>query len=478
MGCQRVLFFEPSFALVFGDFVVGVQHALLELCHEFRVFFGEIVFFTKVLLEVEEKDLLFRVWDVFGFSALFDEKLVITNADALEVATRGVVDELVSGPFVVSLDESGNVHAIDFTIPGKRGSGEPGNGGEEVDGSAKLVTGCSRWNATGRPHDTGDTLSSLESGSFAFAKWTGGSTMVFELKPGAVVGGEDEVGIFGEFQFAKKVGDPPDLLVDVLDDVDVGLLGIRVAFFIGDVERDVRHGVGEVEEKGFVLVRLDELEGSVGIAPGDRSLVNGKFDDFVVFHERGLPLGESRFRIVPKNVHASPPALGFALVVWVVHVVRVRDSVVGIEALGNWEGFLVVAKVPFANAGGGISVALEVIGDGGFFRIHSAGRGWKEHVLVHSDPFGIASRQEGGAGRGTDWRGDHEAGEATSLLGKSVNMWSLDRGGSEATKITVTLVIGKDDDEVWLFSRSGQKGERGENQGDKSFHRRKGWNVN
>ena len=63
---------------------------------------------------------------------------------------------------------------------------------------------------------------------------------------------------------------------------------------------------GEVEEEGLFGggVFLDELDGFVGIATGDGALVDGELDDFLVFHERSVPLCEGAFGVVPKGVHS------------------------------------------------------------------------------------------------------------------------------------------------------------------------------
>lgn len=245
----------------------------------------------------------------------------------------------------------------------------------------------------------------------------------------------------------------------MFDDVGVGVGGIGVADVIGHVEGDVRHGVGEVEEEGLVLVRLDKVHGLLGVATGDGALINGEFDDFFVLHEGSFPLGESGLGIGPKNVHSGRAALGFSFVVGVVHVVGVGNTEVGIEAVLLREGFGMVAEVPFSEAGGGVALAFEVIGDGVFGGIEAAGGGGEENVLVHFDPLGIATGEERGAGRGADWRGDHEAGELASFLGEAIDVGCFDFGGTKAPEVAVALVVGEDNNEVGLFSGVGQEAE-------------------
>ena len=273
-----------------------------------------------------------------------------------------------------------------------------------------------------------------------------------------------------ELQFAEEIGDAADFVVDVFDDIRVGVGGISVADVIGHIKGNVRHGVGEVEEEGLVLVRLDKVHGLLGVATGDGALINGEFDDFFVLHEGSFPLGEGGLGIGPKDVHSGRSALGFSFVVGVVHVVGVGNTEIGIEAVLLREGFGVMAEVPFSEAGGGVALSFEVIGDGVLGGIEPAGGGGEEDVLVHFDPLRVAAGEEGGSGRGADGRGDHEAGELASFLGEAIDVGRLDFGGAEAAEIAVALVVGEDNDEVGLFSGVGKKAQGCEEEGAESFH--------
>ena len=75
-----------------------------------------------------------------------------------------------------------------------------------------------------------------------------------------LLGCEDKVGILSELEFAKKVCNTADFRVDVLNDVSVCVERIWVADFIGHVEWDVRHRVGQIKEERFVLIAFDELD--------------------------------------------------------------------------------------------------------------------------------------------------------------------------------------------------------------------------
>ncbi len=71
-------------------------------------------------------------------------------------------------------------------------------------------------------------------------------------------------------------------------------------------------------------------------------------------------------------------------------------------------------------------------------------------MLVHANAFRVATRQQRRAG----WRADRtrnvEVGELSPFGCQLINVRRLDRLGSETTEVTIALVIGKDNDEVWL----------------------------
>ena len=138
-----------------------------------------------------------------------------------------------------------------------------------------------------------------------------------------------------------------------------------------------------------------------------------------------------------------------------VHVVGVGNAKVGIEAVGGRKHFPLMAKMPLAEAGGGIILCLEVIGDGMLFRVQAFPGGREEHVLVHSHPLGIAPCQESSPGGGAYRRGNHEAGELPALLGDSIDVRGLDSGRAEAAQVSVALIVGEDDDEIRLGGDGG-----------------------
>ena len=76
--------------------------------------------------------------------------------------------------------------------------------------------------------------------------------MVLEAKPRAVIRGEDDERVFCEFAFAQGGHQSTYLMVDMFDDVAVGVFGVWVANLIWNIKRDMRHGMGKIEKKGLL----------------------------------------------------------------------------------------------------------------------------------------------------------------------------------------------------------------------------------
>ena len=295
--------------------------------------------------------------------------------------------------------------------------------------------------------------------------------MMTELQPRAIVCGIDDVGVVGQLEVVQRPEQTTDLGVDVLDGVDIGVLGVWIADLIRNIKWNVRHGVRYVDEEGLVLVCLDEIDRLLGTAPRDGALVHRQLDDFLVLEQGRLPLGEGRLGIVPQNIHALPTASRLPPVVWVIHVIRVRYAVVGVEPIGSGQHLLMVTEVPLAETGGGVALSFQVIGDGVFLRIETLGGGREQNMLVHADSLGIATREQGGPGWRANRGGHHETGELPAFLGDAVDVRGIDGLGTEAAQVAVTLVVGKDYDEVRLGRLQGARDEEEKGQKkDLLFH--------
>ena len=95
----------------------------------------------------------------------------------------------------------------------------------------------------------------------AFAQQSRGAGVVAVGEPGTVVGRENHQRVLVETELPQRLQDLPDRPIEFHDDVAVqALLGFPLET-IGDVQRHMRHRMGEIQEKRPILVLLDELHG-------------------------------------------------------------------------------------------------------------------------------------------------------------------------------------------------------------------------
>gem|GEM_PF-1822351 len=169
-----------------------------------------------------------------------------------------------------------------------------------------------------------------------------------------------------------------------------------------------------------------------------------------------MPLCQGGLGIVPELVHPDDTILGFALVLRVIHVVRVGDAVVGVEAVRCREHLRMVAEVPFAETGRGVAPLPQVVGDSVFVRVKAGIRSGEKYAPVHPHPFRVATGKKC-CPRGTaDGRGGHEAGEFAPLSSESVEMGRANRGRAEGPEIAVAHVICEDEYKVGFLGGEGR----------------------
>ena len=116
-------------------------------------------------------------------------------------------------------------------------------------------------------------------------------------------------------------------------------------------------------------------------------------------------------------------------------------------------------QVPLPKTSGGVSDRLEMVGQGIFLWVEPLGRAGEKHVLVHPNPLRVTSREQGCPRRSANGRCDHEAGKLTPLLGYPVDVGCVDLLGTKTTQVSIPLIVGKDEDEVWLVFRTETKRE-------------------
>ena len=85
-------------------------------------------------------------------------------------------------------------------------------------------------------------------------------------------------------------------------------------------------------------------------------------------------------------------------------------------------------------------------------------------MLVHANALGIATGEQRRAGRRTHRGGHHEARELPAFLGNTVDIRCTDGLRTKTAQVAIALIIGKDDNKIWLRCVRGFNGEREDDQ--------------
>ena len=143
--------------------------------------------------------------------------------------------------------------------------------------------------------------------------------------------------------------DLPDGPIDLHDHIAVEPL-LRLALeLVRNVQRHVRHAVRYVQEKRPGLVLLDERDRPLGVPGGQPGLVGVVGDGL-------FPLDQWQRRVAARGRGGM---LG-------PHVIGIGQAEVVIEAVAGGQEPGMVAQVPLAVDGGGVTALLDHLGDGRF----------------------------------------------------------------------------------------------------------------
>ena len=111
-----------------------------------------------------------------------------------------------------------------------------------------------------------------------------------------------------------------------------------------------------------------------------------------------------------------------------------------------------MTEVPLPETCGGIALRLEVVCNRMLFRVQPFFGCWKQHVLVHAHTFRITTCHQRRSGGRANGGGHHETREFSPLFCQTIDVGRLDRLRTKTTQVTVTLVIGKNNDEIGSLS--------------------------
>ena len=113
-----------------------------------------------------------------------------------------------------------------------------------------------------------------------------------------------------------------------------------------------------------------------------------------------------------------------------------------------------MANMPFSDACRRVTIRLKLIGDRVFVRMQTIIAFWEQHMLVHADPFWIATSKQRSSRRRTDGTWNVEACVLSPFCRELINIRSLDRLGTKTPEITIALIISKNNDEVRLIGNA------------------------
>ena len=235
-------------------------------------------------------------------------------------------------------EQGQEILAVDLAF-GEGCADESGEGGKEVDIHSGFVADRAGGDGAGPAHHGRLADAAFPRGALAFAEGAGGSGVGAVGEPGSVVARENDEGVPGEPVCVDGVEDLADGPIEFGDDVAEEAAFRRSGEAFADIERHVRLGVGDVEEEGLLAMAVDEIDGT-GREPGRHHALVVLVGDA----EALVPFVERQRGKVFRGGMLRP------------HVVRVGDAEVFIKALLEREKLLMIAKVPFAEGGCGVTL--------------------------------------------------------------------------------------------------------------------------
>lgn len=111
-------------------------------------------------------------------------------------------------------------------------------------------------------------------------------------------------------------------------------------------QRDMRHGVRQIQKEWFLLMLLDEVHRPLGVAAGELMLVRHQLGNLVSLDERKRRIVAGLCRGVERP-----------------HVVAVGEPEILIEALVDGQELRRTSEMPFAEHPGGVALSLQQLGE-------------------------------------------------------------------------------------------------------------------
>ena len=175
---------------------------------------------------------------------------------------------------------------------------------------------------TGPLHHAGHPDTAFETGPLAFSERPGTAAVFAIAQPGAVVGGEDDEGILLQAILLQGLEHLAHRPVDFFDNIPIEPLPGTSGKTRSGKDRNVRHGMRQIEEEGRPGTALDERDRPLRVASGQLGLIGS-------FLDHPIPIDQRQRRVRPLGgIGVLGP-----------HIVGIRKPEVFIEPLSGRQQF-------------------------------------------------------------------------------------------------------------------------------------------
>ena len=214
--------------------------------------------------------------------------------------------------------------------------------------------------------------------------------------PGTIVRGVDNQGLFLQLPSLEGFEDLTDTCIQFFYGIAIEPPLAAPTEGRGSCQRNVRHGVREIEKKGLLLMGLNKRNSLLRVTLGQGSLITRIFYYFLISHE-GYPIFPRLFSQHFFPSHTFPPENFFSQWGALIdgHVIAVGNPKIMIESLSGGEKIRMMPQVPFANAGRCVTSRLQHLGQRDLIGVQPGGI-FREKHSRNMDPSGITTGEQCG----------------------------------------------------------------------------------
>ena len=216
-----------------------------------------------------------------------EEEFPIATAHGQQIALVVVneVSRVRIGGSAVTPEDGPDVESINLTRRQGR-AGQASHGRQHIDGHQRRVVGTPPRNMPRPAHHTRHPDTAFETGPLAFSERPG-TTAVFAIaQPGAVVGGEDHQRVLLQTALLQGLEHLAHRPVDFFDNIPIEPLPGTSGKTRSGKDRNVRHGMGQIEEEGRSGIALDERDRPLRVAAGQLRLIRSLLDHPIPIDQR------------------------------------------------------------------------------------------------------------------------------------------------------------------------------------------------